>query len=106
MSQKNLLAIYKLFDLWAQDFTFACKDGCSACCTQSVSMTTLEGELIFNFMRSDRPELLKKIRNLPDDCMTPLTTNEFAAACLDEKFFPEPEDTWNMTPCCFLEKSP
>ena len=93
MSKQGLLAIYKLFDLWAEDFTFACQPGCSACCTQSVSMTMLEGELIIDYIKSEKPQLLETISKLPTGRFNPLTTTQFAAACLQEKN-PEEEDTW------------
>lgn len=101
--QKNLLTIYKLFDLWAKEFSFACQPGCSACCTQSVTMTRLEGELIVDYMTSVKPELLKTVKNLPNSDFAPPTTNQFAAACLNEEMLEEPGDTWNMAPCLFLE---
>lgn len=105
MSHKKLLKIYTLFDTWAKDFEFACQKGCSTCCTQSVSMTRLEGELIFEYIKSEKPELLKTIRNLPTSDLSPITTNQFAAACLQEKMPEDTEETWDMTPCVFLKDS-
>ena len=105
MSQEKLQKIYNLFSLWAEDFEFACHKGCSTCCTQSVSMTMLEGELIYAYIKSEKPELLETIRALPDSNLNPITTNQFAAACLQEKVPEEDGNKWDMTPCVFLKDS-
>lgn len=104
MSQEALLRIYKLFALWAEDFNFACQKGCSTCCTQSVSMTTLEGELIYDYIRTEKPEIMYMLDNLPASSYTSRTTNQFAAACLSEEVDEDiEEETWNLTPCIFLQ---
>jgi Fe-S-cluster containining protein len=103
MTQKKLRSIYKLFDLWAKDFSFACQPGCSGCCTQSVAMTLLEGELIIDYIKSEKPELLDKAKDLPFSKFIPLTTNQFAAACLAEEMLAETDVSWNLSPCLFLE---
>ena len=103
MPQQNLRSIYELYPTWAKKFDFACRKGCSTCCTQSVSMTMLEGELIHDYIRSEKPELLATLKNLPANSLNPVTTNQFAAACLREEEAEEEVDSWNMTPCVFLQ---
>ena len=47
----NLLdTIYDLFSDWAKDNSFYCSKGCSTCCTQNVSLTTLEARRIAHFL--------------------------------------------------------
>ncbi len=105
MLRKNLLTIYKLYGVWAEEFDFACEKGCATCCTQSVSMTLLEGELIDDYIRSEKPELRNVLNNLPESSLNPKTTNQFAAACLQEEENADDVDSWNMTPCVFLKKN-
>ncbi|MCL7487129.1 MAG: YkgJ family cysteine cluster protein [Desulfobulbaceae bacterium] len=102
MPGQNLLKIYRLYASWAEEFAFACRKGCSTCCTQSVSMTMLEGELIHDYIRSQRPELMNILDNLPEGSSPPKTTNQFAAACLMEEESDDGPVSWNMAPCVFL----
>ncbi len=105
MSQQKLLEIYELYTTWAGDFEFACEKGCATCCTQSVSMTTLEGELIHNYLQSERPGLLSIIETLPAHPQNQKTTNQFAAQCLREEEEYQDVEAWNMNPCAFLRDS-
>lgn len=101
----KLLRIYELYAAWAGDFDFACTEGCSTCCTRSVTMTTLEGEAVLDFIRVRKPELLALLDALPESTSDPdMTTNRFAAACLRGE---EIEDTenWDFAPCFFLENN-
>ena len=66
-------------------------------------MTTLEAELIVNYIRAEKPELLRKLKSLPHSSLNQKTTNEFAAACLKEEEDLGEIDSWDMTPCQFLE---
>jgi Fe-S-cluster containining protein len=105
-SHKALLKIYDLYRKWAGEFDFACEKGCATCCTQSVTMTTLEGELIYAFIRNARPELLPVLNSLPENSRTPsTTTNRFALACLQGKDIDEENSFWNLSPCVFLKES-
>ena len=103
MSQQKLLQVYKLYTFWAEEFDFACQKGCSTCCTQSVSITTLEGELIHNYIKSKKPELLDTLQDLPASFLNQKTTNQFADACLREEEDGEEIKSWDMTPCVFLQ---
>ena len=65
----------------------------------------LEGELIFDYIKSEKPKLLETLQTLPSSDLNPITTNQFAAACLQEKIHEEVGESWNMTPCVFLENN-
>lgn len=105
MSSRNTLsAIYALYEQWAGAFAFACRKGCATCCTQSVTMTTLEGELIHEYLTRQRPDLLPRLATLPADSPAPwATTNQFAAACLRGEDIEEAPACWDLTPCVFLQ---
>ena len=75
MPRRDILTtIYALHEKWAAAFPFACGKGCATCCTRSVTMTTLEGELIFDHLSSQQLELLPLLAALPDDCPAPTAT--------------------------------
>lgn len=100
-----LLQIYKLFDTWANDFMFACEKGCSDCCTRSVTMTTLEGELILGYIRK-HPALLSLAEQLPGDSPAPaMTTNRFALACMRGEDIAEESQPRDFSPCMFLRNN-
>ena len=41
---------------WTAGEPFACQNGCSHCCTQNVTMTATEGDVIFKFIRENNKE--------------------------------------------------
>jgi len=99
----TLAAIYSLYAQWVKPYAFACRKGCAACCTRSVTMTTLEGEMISAYLAGQRPDLLSLLDDLPDTLPTTgPTTNQFAAACLRGEELPEEPGHWDFTPCIFL----
>ena len=98
-----LLAIYALHDKWANEFEYACHKGCATCCTRSVTMTTLEGELIHEYITGQRADLIPQRAALTLDSPAPaMTTNQFAAACLRGEEVAEPPGAWDLAPCLFL----
>jgi Fe-S-cluster containining protein len=101
----TLSAIYALYETWARAYVFACRKGCATCCTQSVTVTTLEGELIHEYLTRRRPDLLPRLATLPADSPSPgATTNQFAAACLRGEDIAETPGCWDLTPCVFLQE--
>ncbi len=104
--QKALQKIYDHYRKWAGQFDFACETVCATCCTQSVTMTTLEGVLIYEYIRTEKPELLPLLDNLPEDSPAPATTtNQFAHACLQGKDIGGESPSWNLNPCLFLHEN-
>lgn len=102
--QLKLLSIYDHFEKWSESFDFACNKGCATCCTQSVTMTTLEGELIYQYLTDNKPELISLLESLPENLPTPsITTNQLARACLQKKDIDEENTHWNLAPCLFLQ---
>lgn len=103
--------IYDIYGDWVSPrFSFACRKGCSSCCTRSVTMTSLEGKKIMAFLDA-REDLSPAAK----DCITELftvgssnppvmTTNRFAEYCLNQEEPPqENQAPWDMTPCAFLD---
>ncbi|HBI14305.1 MAG TPA: hypothetical protein DDY20_02100 [Desulfobulbaceae bacterium] len=99
----TLSAIFALYEKWAGTFVLACRKGCATCCTQSVTMTTLEGDLIHEFLARQRPDFIPLLAALPGNSRAPLaTTNQFAAACLRGEDIAADPGSWDLTPCVFL----
>lgn len=44
-----LLRIYRLYDDYINSFSLACRKHCADCCTMAVTMTSLEGRMIYDF---------------------------------------------------------
>jgi Fe-S-cluster containining protein len=105
MSPRNILStIFALYETWAGEYVFACRQGCATCCTRSVTMTTLEGELIHEYLASRRPDLLPLLAGLPDNSPVPgATTNQYAAACLRGEDIADDPGGWDLAPCLFLQ---
>ena len=106
--KKELLhAVYDVYARWIERFPLACRMGCNACCTQSVSMTSLEGEIVLDFVKgTGRGKwLLAKLAGVPPGkSRERITTNQFAGACLNhQEVDRETMGGWDFTPCVFLE---
>ena len=88
MKHQVLTTIYQQFDEWSStQVSPACHRGCSVCCTQNVTITAAEGELIIDYVKARglAKWFAEKLEaNLPDDSPS-MTTNQFAKACLEEK---------------------
>ena len=109
MDQKKelLTCIYTVYSHWVERFPLACQKGCAACCTQSITMTSREGEDILDFVRIKGREewLLEKLaRATPGKSKTAITTNQYARACLEHREVTDDAlGRWNFVPCFFLE---
>jgi len=106
--KKQLLhAVYSEYSTWVSRFPLACQKGCAACCTQSVTMSSLEGELILDFVSAQGREkwLLDKLaRTIPGKSGSIITTNQFAEACLKHQAVDSDVlGCWDFAPCVFLE---
>ncbi len=106
MKRQILFTLYDIFDQWNKDLDKACVRGCSSCCTQNVTMTAVEGEAILRFIIAQHmPLWLAEKLSSPRIHQAPtMTTNQFAAACLEGRDVP-PDTLHSATVCPFLEKN-
>jgi Fe-S-cluster containining protein len=104
MKEEVLLRIYDAFEKWV-DEDLACKKGCATCCTQNVMITAVEGELIHRFIREQGKQewFASKFQKKAKTRRPEITTNGFAASCLDGKDI-EPDSYGSSEPCPFLEQ--
>ena len=108
--KKQLLsAVNEIYRGWVAGLPLACRKGCAACCTRNVTMTSLEGEAILDFVeRAGREKwLLERLaRVAPGKNRLSMTTNQFAAACLGRREVDDAGmDDWDFTPCIFVEEN-
>lgn len=104
LKEEILQGIYEDFAVWSAGFHFACQKTCASCCTQNVTITAVEGELIHHFIRTNGRELWLADR-LQKKLVTErprMTTNDFARACMQGEDV-QSEHYGNMSPCPFLE---
>ncbi len=103
------MALYK-HATWCKSSSIVCEKGCAYCCTQSVTITSVESREILNFIYNNK-RLCKKYREqklviIENEPVKPLmTTNQFATYYLNQNL-PENEakETWNFKPCIFLKE--
>ena len=107
-NDKNIIisTVYREYDVWSENKVYVCQKGCASCCTSSVTMTNLEGGLIYDYLVSNKKGYLLDIinKNVHPSAVPQYTTNEFAQCCIEEKEVEENE-FWDMSPCPFLEKN-
>jgi len=103
--EELLKTIYAVYSQWVERFPLACQKGCASCCTQSVTMTSLEGKMILDFLKVGCRDkgLLELLAQRTTGKKGALTTNQYAKACLEHQEIPEDAlGGWNFTPCIFL----
>jgi len=97
-----LLTIYDEFEKWSAPVPRVCAKGCSSCCSQNVLITALEGERILDFIGERGLEQWFADRLQVSLSAPVLTTNEYAASCLQklevDELNPPP-----VSPCPFLK---
>ncbi|MDP3695988.1 MAG: hypothetical protein Q8R42_07740, partial [Desulfocapsaceae bacterium] len=84
LKEDILRSIYDAFAEWSAGFSFVCSKNCAACCTQNVTMTAVEGEVIHRLIRENGHEgwLAEKLQAKGETVRPWMTTNDFAGACL------------------------
>jgi Fe-S-cluster containining protein len=102
LKEEVLLGIYKEFKNWLDEDT-VCKKGCSACCSQNVVITAVEGELIHRKIREEGREewMAVRLQEKGSTQKLQITTNGFAASCLAGEDI-SPASYGNSDPCPFL----
>ncbi|RUA02576.1 MAG: hypothetical protein DSY89_02645 [Deltaproteobacteria bacterium] len=98
-----LARIYRVLDDTFDNSTLACHRGCAACCTQNVTMTTLEGYRIITRL-SQQANLREQLSAAADSSrfLPELTINDLARQCAEngpvsEKNYPD-----DPAPCPLL----
>lgn len=108
IQKRALLALYNLYDREMALPGSVCQRGCSLCCTQRVTATTLEATVMVDFMAKQGivPGIPEQSGPEGDKGDGPgLTFNEFVAAHLARKEVPHCEiPAWRMAACTFLSE--
>jgi len=97
--------IYEIYDNFTKGLDVACKKHCAYCCTRNVTMTTLEGYIIAEFLKlrgktdlyANIQKALYKKRFLPA-----ITINTMADLSLQGKDIPDEESDARWGECPFL----
>lgn len=102
-----LRTLYEAFEQWSGRFAsgWVCGRGCAVCCTQNVTMTAVEGDLIHQFIRETGGQawFVGRLTTASPRGPAQETTNEFAGRCLAGEEGEEPE-AHATTVCPFLEE--
>ncbi len=106
MKDQILKTIYTIFTDWSTGSKVACCKGCAACCTQNVTITALEGEIILRFIhKADMDKwFAEKLQENRPGRRPKMSTNDFARACLQGKDVDFGEVS-NQPPCPFLKEN-
>jgi len=100
--------IYDIYDAFSTRLSVACVRGCAACCTQNVTMTTLEGySIVKHLISTGQVGLFQRLhRSAQQERFQPtVTTNELAALCIQGKDPPEEKSDWPRAACSFLSNN-
>lgn len=103
--QMLLKQMYAVYDDFVSSLDLACRRSCADCCTCNVTMTTLEGQIITDFLASQGK--LKRFgeagRTLPPGRLIPqITFNQIAEYTLQNKELPEETLDLRADACPFL----
>ncbi|MFP4194442.1 MAG: hypothetical protein ACLFRO_05810 [Desulfobacterales bacterium] len=101
-----LSKIYRLYDDYISSFSLACAKYCADCCTTSVTLTGLEGMMIYSFLEpARRKEVFEKLlacSNM-EKFQPAMTTNQYARLCSEHKEPPEENYPEEPDRCPLLE---
>lgn len=103
-----LKKIFWLYNDVIKNLDVACKKYCSACCTDNVTMTTLEGYLIAEHIISkDQTDLLDMIQaGISQNRFKPkITSNRLAELCMKGKDPPEEKKIHSDNRCPVLKEN-
>lgn len=104
MKKAILRIIYDTFADWSADGQWACRKGCASCCTQNVTITALEGELILEYLLEQHREqwLVEKLGGTSPH-RPKYSINTLARACLEGKEVADEAQPLSHS-CPFLEE--
>ena len=102
-SRLHTLAI--IYSIHAQELkadTLACAKGCATCCTRNVTLTSLEGHRLHQWILENRPELMARVKEesqKPRQIPT-YTMNGLTEICMRGEEVPEEESdpAWGACP--------
>lgn len=95
-------ALRQLYELAVTPPGSACRRGCATCCTQSVTVTALEGELIRDYLPA--AELAAFLAGVDGRQLKRprLTTNQYVGQFLARQPAADAASGWSLAPCPFL----
>jgi Fe-S-cluster containining protein len=104
LKETILKVIYEKFDKWGAGIPVVCEKKCAVCCTQNVTMTAVEGDLIHALIREQgwEPWFAGQLQKKGETRRPEMTTNQFAGLCFEGKDV-VPESYGNLTSCPFLD---
>jgi Fe-S-cluster containining protein len=100
--------IYDIYETFSTRLSVACVRGCAACCTQNVTMTTLEGyRIVEHLISTEQTDLFQRLDRLAhqERFQPTLSTNELAAIYMQGVDPPEEESDWPRAACPFLSSN-
>lgn len=101
-----LLRIYGVYETWSSGYSIACQKGCAACCTQNVTMTATEGEIIIEYVKETNKQhwfvTCLKNRDITQAVKPGASTNAFARNCFGGIDTHHEEASSQRIPCTFL----
>ncbi len=105
MKQQVLQSITTVFEQWLAQWDFHCTKGCCVCCTQNVTMTSLEGDRIVSWVRKNRGDnwFNERLEPLGEVSDPGPTTNRFATLCFEDQNF-EHQAQPSLSSCPFLKE--
>jgi len=98
--------IYKVYEEFAHNLNVACKRSCDFCCTRNVTVTTLEGYKIIQYLTENhKSDLIEKIKAEYHKArfQPRITTNHLAEICMQGEDAPEEESLAEWGACPFLQ---
>ncbi len=98
--------IYKVYEEFAEHLNVACRRYCSLCCTRNVTLTTLEGYKIIEYLTANNKSyLLEKIKaeSHKNRFQPRITINRLAEMCMQDEDIPEEESLAEWGKCPFLQ---
>jgi Fe-S-cluster containining protein len=106
LEKKQTLLSYltRAFDAYVDGMhPVVCKPGCASCCTEHVTVTTLEAHRVYARLTEAATGSADPFPPAgPGPFRPTYTTNDFAAACFEHRELPEESPGPTLSPCPFL----